>query len=384
MAYRRILMDKLRDTLSKYPIIGLTGPRQSGKTTLLTDLLPGYRYVNLENPDDRSYAEQDPKSFLATYDEKVIFDEAQNVPPLFSYLQGQVDERGEMGQFIISGSQNFNLMARITQSLAGRIALFRLFPFEFTEMREAGWLHDHLPKVFTHGFYPAVFERQVNPDRYYADYFDTYVKRDVSQLVNVQNEVSFKRFVKLCAARAGQLLNLSDLARDAGVSHTTARNWVSVLETSYILFQLPPFFSNYGKRLVKSTKLYFYDVGLLCHLLSIRKGNIDPTYPLWGAIFENMVVAELMKRNDHWALLRDYYFWRDAKGREIDLLYREGTSFFTYEIKASTTIKPDMFKHLDFFREISSEEIARQSLVYGGAITQNRMHYRVLPWKQVD
>ena len=340
--------------------------------------------MSLENPDHRSFAAQDPRGFLATFNEKIIFDEAQNVPSLFSYLQGIVDENRQMGQFILSGSQNFNLIAHITQSLAGRVAIFRLLPFEIAEMKAAGWLQDDLSSVFVKGFYPAVFERNINPDKYYSDYLDTYVKRDVSQLVNVQNESGFKRFVKICATRAGQLLNFSDLARDAGVSHATARNWISILETSYILFQLPPFFSNYGKRLVKSTKLYFYDVGLLAHLLSIRKGNVSPTHPMWGALFENMAVSELYKQDAHRVLHRDYYYWRDSKGHEVDLLYQEGTAFFTYEMKASATIKPEMFKGLDYFKKISQENIEKQSVIYGGQENQQRTHHNVVAWQHVS
>lgn len=380
MALDRKLYAEIKNTLTKYPILGLTGPRQSGKTTLLRDMLAGYRYVSLENPDNLSFATEDPRGFLSQYDDQIIFDEIQNAPSLFSYLQGIVDEHKKMGQFVLSGSQNFHLMSHITQSLAGRIALFRLFPFQFSEMNAAGWMSDDLASTMTKGFYPALHERAINQDRYYADYIDTYVKRDVSQLVNVQNESDFKKFIKLCATRAGQLLNLSDLGRDIGISHTTVKNWISILETNYILFRLPPYFKNNGKRLVKSQKLYFYDVGLLCHLLNIRKGKLTPTNAMWGSIFENMIVSELVKQNAHEVLYRDYYFWRDSKGHEVDLLFDEGSALYTYEIKSSSTIKQDMFKGLDYFNGISEEEVASKCLIYGGKEAQNRTKYKVLPW----
>lgn len=343
-----------------------------------------FRYINLETPDVRDFAIKDPKSFLSEYGSKVIFDEIQRAPELFSYLQAMVDENGAMGQFILSGSQNFHLMERITQSLAGRVAMFKLFPFDLREMKTADWLSRDLDQLFVRGFYPALFERNMDQDRYYANYIDTYIKRDVSQLVNIQDNRTFNSFIKLCAARAGQLLNLNDLARDAGVSHTTAKNWISILETSYIVFTLPPYYVNYGKRVIKSPKLYFYDTGLLCHLLTIRKGKISPLHPLWGSLFENMVVGELIKQNYHSNLLRDYYFWRDSKGHEVDLLYVEGQALITYEIKAGKTINDNMLKGLKYFKSIAKDEVSQQFLIYGGDTAQKRTDFQVLPWTLVE
>lgn len=376
----RALSAEILDTLTKYPILCLTGPRQSGKTTLLKDMIPNYRYITLENPEHREFAVKDTKGFLSEYSDKIIFDEVQNVPELFSYLQGIVDENQIMGQFVLSGYQNFNLMERITQSLAGRVALFRLFPFELAEMKSAGWLSEGLSDVLTRGFYPALYQRDIDQDRYFADYLDTYVNRDVSQLVNVQDTVAFKTFLKLCAIRAGQLLNVNDLARDAGVSHTTARNWLSILETSYILFQLSPYFQNFGKRLIKRSKLYFYDVGLLCHLLNIRKGKLSPMHPMWGHLFENLIVCELIKQNAHHVQHRDYYFWRDSKGHEVDLLFQQGESLHIYEIKATSTIQNKLFDGLDYFEKISTVPLAQKALIYGGDNGQKRTTHTVLPW----
>jgi predicted AAA+ superfamily ATPase len=379
----RSIYDRILDTLREYPILAITGPRQSGKTTLLKTMLQGYTYVNLENPENRTFAEMDTKGFLDKYNDKVIFDEAQNVPALFSYLQGIVDENQVMGQFILSGSQNFQLTERITQSLAGRVAIFRLLPFDMDEMSKANWLSEDLGEAMTKGFYPAIFERGMDHDRYYTNYIETYVTRDISQLINIKDARSFRNFLKLCAVRAGQLLNLSDLARDAGISHTTANNWMSILETSYIIYQLPPYFKNYGKRLIKSPKLYFYDVGLLCHLLGIRKSNISPMHPSYGHVFENLIITELIKKNEHRELLRDYYFWRDSKGHEVDLMYHDGDVLHIYEIKSSSTIQSRMFEGLEYFTKISTEPIEEKVVVYGGVEVQNRTEFTVVPWSLV-
>lgn len=373
----------MQEVLSQYPLAALTGPRQSGKTSFLKSAFPHFRYINLELPDLRAYALKDMRGFLQEYNSHVIFDEAQRLPELFSYLQVLVDERKSMGQFILSGSQNFNLMENITQSLAGRIGILRLLPFDFTELKKAKWLPKSKEELMYKGCYPAVYDRNILPERYYADYVKTYLLRDISQLVNLQNTNNFKRFIKLCAARAGQLINFNDLARDAGVSHTTVRNWLSVLETSYVIFFLQPYYKNYSKRLIKSAKLYFYDVGLLSHLLQIRQGDLSPLHPSWGALFENMMVVEKIKQNEHLAQQRDFYFWRDSHGHEIDLLFEENTILHSIEIKATSTIKNDLFSELDFFEKITSPQMLSKSLIYGGEKSQKRTAYDVISWKNI-
>lgn len=365
---------------NKYPILVVTGPRQSGKTTFLRAEFADYRYVSLENPDTREYAEQDTRGFLAEYDDKVIFDEAQYVPKLFSYLQGIVDENKVMGQFILSGSQNFNLMASITQSLAGRVAIFRLFPFDMAEMRAADWLVNDLPTVMTNGFYPAVFDRDIDPTKYYRDYIDTYVKRDISQLVNVQDTQTFKKFLQLCAKRGAQQLNYTTLARDAGVSHTTVRNWLSHLDTSYITFSLQPYHKKYGKRLVKSPKLYFYDTGLLCRLLNIKEDDLSPLHPYWGALFENMIVSELYKQDAHQLQDRHYHYWRDSNGNEVDVVYDEGLELNLIEIKAGITIQGNIFKGLDYLGDVATDDVVNKILMYGGMEDQKRTNYAIKSW----
>jgi len=369
--------------LKQYPILVMTGPRQSGKTTMLRETLTNYRYVSLEDPDNRAFATTDPRGFLKEYDNQVIFDEVQQTPHLFSYLQSIVDENKVMGQFILSGSQNFNLMANITQSLAGRASIFKLFPFDLIEMKKANLLSDNLGKIMTNGFYPAIYNRNIDPDRYYSDYIDTYVNRDVSQLINIQDNRAFRTFIKLCAARAGQLVNFNDMARGAGVSHTTIRKWMSILETSYILFTLKPYFKNYSKRVVKSPKLYFYDTGLLCHLLDIRKGNFSPSHSMWGNVFENMVVCEYEKQNYHFSQLREYWFWRDSHGNEVDLLYPTSEKVNLFEIKSSTTISEKMFKGLNRFAKNAGDNTGNKSIIYGGEKDQLRTNYQIKSWRNI-
>jgi predicted AAA+ superfamily ATPase len=367
----------------KFPIITVTGPRQSGKTTLLKNIFQDYEYVSLENPNNRSFATDDPVGFLKRYNNRIIIDEAQQVPTLFSYLQTIVDERDTMGQFILSGSQNFQLLNNITQSLAGRVALFRLLPFDFNEMRSGGLLAENYLKACINGFYPAIYDRSIEPTVFYANYIQTYVERDVTELVNVRDTRQFRTFLGLCAARTGQLLNLNSLANECGISQPTARAWISILESSYIVFQLQPFYQNFNKRIVKSPKLYFYDTGLLCHVLGIRNTESLQNNPLKGNIFENLIVAEFHKKNEHQYLHQDYWFWRDSNGHEVDLLNQDGNSLDIFEIKSTETIMPAQFKAMNFFEEIARPKVNNKTLIYGGDENQERTNYHVLGWKNI-
>lgn len=384
MNYKRTLYLIFKDYLTKYPILAITGPRQSGKTTFLKTQFADYEYVSLENIENRDFVIRDIKGFLARYSDKVIFDEVQQVPELFSRLQDVVDSSGKMGQYILSGSQNFNLMQNITQSLAGRVGIFKMLPFDLAEMKEANWLADDLSTVMNTGFYPAIFDRNIKSDKYYADYIETYVKRDVSQLLNIQDQRTFRNFIKLCAARAGHLLNYSDLAKDAGVSHTTARNWLSILETSFIVHFLDPYYKNYNKRVIKSPKLYFYDTGLLCFLLNIKRNQLTPTHSMYGHIFECFVINELLKQNEHQLLLREYWFWRDSKGKEIDLFYTENEKTHIAEIKSTSTITSKLFKGMDDFEQIATDNIASKTLFYGGKDNQKRTHHSIVGWNKLS
>jgi|TARA_B110000879_G_C11178459_1_gene517196 predicted AAA+ superfamily ATPase len=369
---------------NKYPSLALTGPRQSGKTTLLRSQFADYRYVSLENPDDRKYATKDPNGFLTEYDKYVILDEVQLVPELFSYLQTKMDNDGIMGQYILSGSQNFQLMERITQSLAGRIALFRLLPFDFKEMKSAALLANDSSQAIINGFYPGVYDKGLSQKVFYANYINTYLEKDVSQLINLKDASKFKQFLGLCAASAGQLLNVSKLAQKCGVSSPTATSWLSILETSFIVFFIQPYHKNYNKRLVKSPKIYFYDTGLVAHLLRIRKADQLKNQSLRGALFENLIVAEQMKQNAHEYKHDDYWFWNNYDGKEVDLIVESDSGVHICEIKATSTVLPKLYDGLNYFKAVSEEDDFTEHLVYAGDQKQARTLGTVWPWDDFE
>ena len=363
--------------LGKYPILVLTGPRQSGKTTFLKNEFANYTYINLENLDNRTYALNDPNGFLAEHGNFVILDEAQRAPELFSYLQTKVDNDKIMGQYILSGSQNFHLMRNISQSLAGRVALFKLLPFDNLEMEHAEWLNDDYAVNLQRGFYPAIYDRDIPSKVFYSNYVQTYVERDLTELIQVKNLKQFRNFITLCAARVGQLLNLNSLANECGISQPTAKAWISVLETSYILYQLQPFHSNINKRMTKNSKLYFYDTGLVCFLLKINDAASLKTSAYKGSLFENI------KQQYHQNLLLDFWFWRDAVGHEVDFIWQNTEKLNLVEIKASETIIPDMFKGLSYMKKFMPDLIESKTIVHTGLFNQNRTAGEVLSWKKI-
>ena len=369
--------------LGKYPILVLTGPRQSGKTTFLKNEFTNYTYINLENLDNRTYALNDPNGFLAEHGNFVIFDEAQRAPELFSYLQTKVDNDKIMGQYILSGSQNFHLMRNISQSLAGRVALFKLLPFDNLEMEHAEWLNDDYAVNLQRGFYPAIYDRDIPSKVFYSNYVQTYVERDLTELIQVKNLKQFRNFITLCAARVGQLLNLNSLANECGISQPTAKAWISVLETSYILYQLQPFHSNINKRMTKNSKLYFYDTGLVCFLLKINDAASLKTSAYKGSLFENYVINEYIKQQYHQNLLLDFWFWRDAVGHEVDFIWQNTEKLNLVEIKASETIIPDMFKGLSYMKKFMPDLIESKTIVHTGLFNQNRTAGEVLSWKKI-
>ncbi len=384
LVYRKI-KDSIKQLIDKYPIIALTGPRQSGKTTLLKFIFSDYRYVSLENPDMRNFAETDPQSFLKQYDKYVIFDEVQRVPHLFSYIQSIVDDSGIMGQFIFSGSQNFHLMQNITQSLAGRVAIFRLFPFDFQELKSADWLQNDYTTHLLKGFYPAIYDRNIRAVDFYPNYIETYIQRDVSELLAIQDMSLFRKFLALCATRAGQILNMSNLARKCGISSPTVKSWLSALENSYVIFFLQPYYKNFNKRVIKSPKLYFYDTGLLCNLLRISDLSQINDQTIKGALFENMVVSEYMKKKYHKNERQtDLWFWRDSEGNEVDLLIEKPHETEIVEIKSTQTIMSNLFKGLNYYAALETDAKLVKTLVYGGSERQERRVARVLPWSEVD
>ncbi|MBP9196783.1 MAG: ATP-binding protein [Saprospiraceae bacterium] len=379
----RTIVEGINAYMQRYPIVALTGPRQSGKTTLLKGMFPDFRYVSLENPDNRAFAENDPNGFLQLYDQKVILDEVQRVPALLSYIQTIVDSNNMMGQFILSGSQNFNLMKSITQSLAGRVALFKLLPFDMTELKSADLLPSDYEQLIIKGSYPALYDRSIPFASFYANYIETYIQRDVTELLSIRDFGLFRTFLKLCAARIGQQLNIANLSSEIGVSVPTLRSWISILESSYIMYQLPPFFKNFNKRLVKSPKLYFYDTGLASFLLGIRNEKTLLESEFKGALFENMIITEYVKQNYHYNLYHDFYYWRDSNGHEVDLLVSNDTAYDAIEIKSTKTILPKQFAGLDFLANIGGDAIRRKILVYGGDSSQKRTHYQIWAWSDI-
>lgn len=379
----RTIVEGINAYMQRYPIVALTGPRQSGKTTLLKGMFPDFRYVSLENPDNRAFAENDPNGFLQLYDQKVILDEVQRVPALLSYIQTIVDSNNMMGQFILSGSQNFNLMKSITQSLAGRVALFKLLPFDMMELKSAGLLPSDYEQLILKGSYPALYDRSIPFASFYANYIETYIQRDVTELLSIRDFGLFRTFLKLCAARIGQQLNIANLSSETGVSIPTLRSWISILESSYIMYQLPPFFKNFNKRLVKSPKLYFYDTGLASFLLGIRNEKTLLESEFKGALFENMIITEYVKQNYHNNLYHDFYYWRDSNGHEVDLLVSNDTAYDAIEIKSTKTILPKQFAGLDFLANIGGDVIRRKVLVYGCDSSQKRTHYQVWAWSDI-
>ena len=390
----RHLAATLIRAIAQYPVVTLTGPRQSGKTTLLRGTFPRRRYVSLEAPDNRHFAGEDPRGFLAQFAGPVILDEAQQVPELFSYIQVLADERGTAGQFILSGSHNFLLMRQITQSLAGRAHIAHLLPFSIAELRglpprdpeqlpplaTEPPLAGEWPSLAARGFYPPVHDRGLDAFEWSSLYFQTYLQRDVRLLTQVGDLEAFRRFVLLCAGRVGQLLNLSSLGNDCGVSHETARRWLSVLEASFVVFRLSPHHQRFNRRLTKSPKLYFVDTGLLCYLLQIRSADELATHALRGAVFENLVIADMLKRSLHAGVEPRIAFWRDHRGNEIDLVLNRAEGPIPVEIKSGTTVASDFFKGLRYWRAIAPDP-RRGALVYGGGESYLRDDTAVLSWR---
>lgn len=356
----------------QYPVVTITGPRQSGKTTLCRKVFPEYGYVNLEAPDIRSFAIDDPRGFLASHPDGVILDEIQRAPQLLSYIQAIIDNKSQAGQFILTGSQQFEVMNTISQSLAGRTALLKLLPFSLTELRTV-YEPGSIDNLILSGCYPRIHDQQLNPTQAMGDYFETYVERDLRQLSAVKDLSQFERFVRLCAGRTGQLLNLQSLGNDAGISHACARSWLTLLEASYIVFLLQPWYANVSKRLIKSPKLYFYDVGLASYLLGLENETQVSRDPLRGNVFENMVVIEALKFRYNRGKRNNLFFYRDSNGNEVDLLAQQGRDLSAIEIKAGATINPDYFKGLRQFRKTVGEEWnVAAGVVYGGEDIQRR------------
>jgi len=378
----RTIQKKLKHLLSLFPIVSVTGPRQSGKTTLIKHVFPKLPYISLEDPDNNLFANNDPRGFLDNFSKGAVIDEAQRSPELFSYLQGIVDS-DKKKKFVLSGSQNFLLSEQISQSLAGRVGILNLLPFSMAELKRVELLESSFEKVAIKGFYPRIFDDKIPPSDFFPNYVHTYVERDVRQITQVTNLNTFSLFLKLCAGRAGQLLNLSTLSNDIGVAVTTIKSWINILETSYIVFRLYPHHRNFNKRLIKMPKLYFYDTGLLCYLLNIANITQLKSHYAKGAIFENLILAELRKRRYHTGHDPNMYFWRDHKGREIDLILEDGASLVPIEIKSGITKKGDYFNGLDYWNKLSGNDPANSYVIYGGREDQVRSNGKLLGWKSI-
>lgn len=365
-----------------FPVLVLTGPRQAGKTTLARLAFADKVYVSLENPDEREFAERDPKGFLQRFPDGAIVDEVQRCPALLSWLQGWVDDRQRMGDFILTGSQQFELTTGVSQSLAGRAARVELLPFSAGELSAAGHLPSSLESCLWKGGYPALYDRDLLPGDWFANYVATYLERDVRQLLAVRDLSQFQRFVKMCAARSGQLLNLTALGADCGISAVTAGDWLSVLEASYLVLRLPPHHQNFGKRLVKTPKLYFLDVGLMAWLVGIRDAATIATHAARGALFETWVISEMVKQRLNAGEPIDLYFWRDNVGNEIDALFETPVGLQAVEIKSGATFASDWPSAILKWKALEGNSALEPWIIFGGEGDYLRQGCRVRGWKE--
>jgi len=394
---QRTLQRYLHRDAGYYPVLTLTGPRQSGKTTLARESFPRHEYVSLEELDQRSFAQEDPRGFLLRYNNPVIIDEIQRVPSLLSYIQTMVDAQPTPGHYVLTGSQNFLQMESVSQSLAGRTAVLHLLPFERAELEgtirseqvtgttlfsNASSSLDPWETLYR-GFYPRIHDQNIPPEIWLEDYIRTYIERDVRALVHLGDLATFERFLSLVAGRTGQILNYTSLANDSGIALDTAKRWLSLLITSFIVFLLPPHHRNFNKRIVKSPKLYFHDTGLACRLLGIKNAEQARTHPQRGALFENLVISECYKAYTHQRLQPPLYYWRDQTGHEIDLIIDEGDQLFATEIKSGQTISPTMFDTLRWWSTHTGNPPETTTLVYGGDQTSTRNGMSVRPWFSV-
>ena len=384
----RTLESKLCELAGYYPAVLVTGPRQSGKTTLCRMAYPDKQYVSLEALDIRDFARSDPRGFLTEYAEGTIIDEIQHVPELFSYLQSDIDDRPEPGRFILTGSHHFGLSQSIAQSLAGRCGILVLLPPSLEELRAFSNAPADLFSLLWQGGYPRIYDRGIPAHQWLADYTATYVQRDVRQVINVGDLQAFSGFLKLCAGRTAQEINLSALGNDAGITHNTARAWLSVLETSYIIHRLPAWHANIRKQIVKAPKLHFFDSGLVCYLLGIREAGQLRLHPLRGVIFESWVFSEIYKACVHSGLQPSLFHYREARGPEIDLLIEHGEELAAVEIKSGATTTPDFFKNLKRFSDrmkvVGQTRRMRSHVLYGGDDSQHRSDLQVLSWRHVQ
>ncbi len=382
MEVQREITPKVTEALEKFPIVAVMGPRQSGKTTLCQMLKPAFIYVNLEDITIRDFAKSDPKGFLETYRNGVIIDEIQYVPELFSYLQVYTDQRQINGEYMITGSQNFLLSQHISQSLAGRVALFNLLPYSISELKQGNFIFESWEEYLLGGSFPRKWNNTIDAFDFYENYVKTYIERDVRMLKNIMNLDVFQKFMKLLAGRTGQLLNQSSLGNELGLDNKTINSWMTLLEASFIAFRLPPYHTNFNKRIVKTPKVYFYDTGLLAYLLGVRTQQDLEVHFAKGQLFENFILLEKIKKTWNNKTHENYYFWRDTSGNEVDILIEDGLKLSAVEVKSSKTIHPDFFKNLKQFQKIKPD--VASYLVYGGIEFQKRTDGTVIGFNNLN
>lgn len=372
---KREMEKELINMSTQYPVVTLTGPRQSGKTTLARSVFPDYNYCNLELPDIRQLALNDPRALLSAFPIPVVFGEVQRVPELLSYLQVMADEAQRPGQIILTGSQQLNLHEAIAQSLAGRTALLTLLPLSIRELHKAGVSLSRDELIYK-GFFPRLYKDNLEPTKAHQNYYQTYIERDLRQISNIRNLSLYEKFMHLLAGRVGQLLNLSSLSGDIGVSATTLGEWLSILEASFIIFRLKPYYENFGKRVVKSPKIYFTDPGLAAYLLGIHEPAQVSRDPLMGNLFENLVVVEALKTRLNQGFDSNLFFYRDSNGNEIDLLYKKGRELFPIEIKAAMTYNETMLRNMDYFHKVA--KFSQGFLIYSGELEFSKDRLEVI------
>lgn len=376
----RQLENEILQLKNEFPIVAILGPRQSGKTTISKKIFSNYKYVTLEDIDNREYATNDPRGFLETYNKNIIFDEIQRVPKLMSYLQSHVDKMNENGKIIITGSHNFLLMEQISQSLAGRVGITKLLPFSYKEISH---LNLKIEELVFKGLYPRIYDQNIRPSVFYKNYISTYIEKDIRQLKQITKIDDFYRFIKILAGRTGQELNTNSLGDECGVSHNTIKEWISVLEASFLIFKLKPYHKNYNKRIVKNPKIYFTDTGLVCSLLGIRKPEEIDYHFLKGSLFETFIINEFIKSNFNYGENFDIYFWRDNHKKEIDLILDSGLDQYAFEIKSSKTIHEKFFDTMKYWESLTQNNRDKMYVIYGGKENYKRNDFNVLGWNNL-
>lgn len=378
---KRNIENEIKTLFLEFPIVAILGPRQSGKTTLSKMLFSDFKYISFEDIDNREFAKEDPRGFLSKYNYQVIFDEIQRVPDLISYIQTHVDNENKNGQFIMTGSHNFLLMEKISQSLAGRIGIAKLLPFSVEELSKIKELT--IEEILFSGCYPRIYDKNIRPATFYKNYISTYIEKDVRLLKNIEKRDVFIKFIKVLAGRTGQILNSSTISEDCGISHNTVKEWISILETSYIIHRLLPFHKNYNKRLIKNPKIYFTDPGLVCNLLGIKSPKELDLHYLKGNIFETFIVNEMLKENLNAGDIYNMYFWRDNHRKEIDLILEYGGNIYGMEIKSGKTIQQNFFDGLRYWIKLTNSKPENNFLIYGGTDNYSRNDFNVIGWNSI-